>query len=306
MSRGGRVARSVVAAAVWVAVPSMAFATKLDKAACAELSTELSAITGTGIKSEMERGPEWAKANMPPERLQSVRRLLELEDQLEFRCGVRGKGKPAEQTAAPAPGTPPSAGKGATPPPNAAQDSTAAAKQPAPGVVPETPATAQRTTAPAMLAPVIKPPVALKPAHVVPAPPTQRTSTAPAVITPAAAEPVAKPAAVPPVAPGAVKPPATAAAPPSAAKPQQPAPITPATPPAQTAATAPIEDNAPPAAASIGPTPGGPAPPGGPLPEVKKPGDPAALAKKKNPRRNPSSAYVAPSDVSPYALPGMR
>ena len=55
-----------------------------------------------------------------------------------------------------------------------------------------------------------------------------------------------------------------------------------------------------PAAASIGPTPGGP------LSAVKKPGDPAAVAKKKNPRRNPSSAYVAPVDVTPYALPGMR
>ena len=86
----------------------------------------------------------------------------------------------------------------------------------------------------------------------------------------------------------------------------KPLPITPTTPPAQTAAATPIEDNAPPAAASIGPTPSGPAPPGGPVPEVKKPGDPAALAKKKNPRRNPSSAYVAPSDVIPYSLPGMR
>ena len=88
--------------------------------------------------------------------------------------------------------------------------------------------------------------------------------------------------------------------PPSAAKPQPPAPVAPLTPPAQTAAVPPVEDNVAPAAASIGPTPGGP------LPAVKKPGDPAVAAKKKNPRRNPSSAYVAPGDVSPFALPGMR
>ena len=304
MSRGGRVVRSVVAAAVCAAVPSMAFATKLDKAACADLTTEFNAITGTGIKAEMERGPEWAKANMPPERLQSARRLIELEDQLEFRCGGRGKGKPAEQTATPATGAgnPPPPGIGAAPP-NAVQDSSKAAEQPAPQVVPEPPATGQLTTAPAILAPVIKPPVALKPAHVAPAPPTQRTSTGPAVIIPAPAAPVAPAAAAPPVAPPAVKPPATAAVPatpPSAAKPQLPAPVAPTTPPAQTAATPPIEDNAPPAAASIGPTPGGP------LPAVKKPGDPASVAKKKNPRRNPSSAYVAPGDVNPFSLPGMR
>jgi hypothetical protein len=309
MSRGGRVARSVVAAAVCAAAPSMAFAAKLDKAACAELTTERNAITGTGIKAEMERGPEWAKANMPPERLQSARRLIEIEDQLEFRCGIRSKRKPAEQTAAPAPAAskPQAPGTGATPPPNAVQDSTKAAGQPAPRVVAEPPATGRRTSAPAMLAPVIKPPVALKPAHVVPAPPTQRTSAGPAVISPAAAAPVAPPAAVPsaaasPDAPSAVKAPVTAVAPtvaPSAAKPQQPAPVAPTTPPAQTAAVPPVEDNVAPAAASIGPTPGGP------LPAVKKSGDPAAVAKKK-PRRNPSSAYVAPRDVNPFSIPGMR
>jgi hypothetical protein len=243
----------------------MAFAAKLDKAACAELSTELSALTGTGIKAEMDRGPEWAKANMPPERLQSARRLLELEDQLEFRCGVRSKRKPAEQTATRTPGA------GTPPPPNVAQDSTTPAEQPAP------------RSAPAMLAPAIKPPVALKPANVVPAPPTQRTSTAPPVAGPGAAAP-ATPAA---------------AAPPAAAKPQQPVPITPTTPPEQTAATAPIEDNAPAEAASIGPTPSGP------VTEVKKPDDPVVV-KKKNSRRNPASAYVAPSEVNPFSLPGMR
>ncbi|MDP1908721.1 MAG: hypothetical protein Q8K85_10495, partial [Hyphomicrobium sp.] len=275
MSRGGRVARIVVAAAVCAAAPTMAFAAKLDKAACAELATELNAIAGTGIKSEMERGPEWAKANMPPERLQSARRLIEIEDQLEFRCGVRGKGKPAEQTATstPAAGTPPGSGPAATPPPNAVEDSTKAAEQPASRVAAEPPAAGQRTTAPANLAPVIKPPVPLQPTHVVPAPPAQRTSAGPAVISPAAAAPVAPPAAAsPPAAPQAVKAPVTAVArpaAPSAAKPQQPAPLATTTPsPAQTAAVRPVEDNVAPAAASIGPTPGGP------LPAVKKPGDP--------------------------------
>jgi hypothetical protein len=285
----------------------MAFASKLDKAACAQLATELNAITGTGITSEMERGPEWAKANMSSERLQSARRLIEIEDQLEFRCGVRRKGKPAQQTATPAPaaGTPPGPGIAASPP-NTVQDSTKAAEQPAPRVAAEPPATGQRTTAPANLAPVIKPPVALQPQHVAPAPPTQRTSAGPAVISPAAAAPVAPPAATPPAtappaAPAAVKVPATAAVPTAApaAKRQQPAPVAPTTPPAQTAAVPPVEDNVAPAAASIGPTPG-------PLPEVKKSGDPAAVAKKKNPRRNPSSAYVSPREVSPFSLPGMR
>ena len=45
----------------------------------------------------MERGPAWAMANMPPERLESVRRLLEIEDQLEFRCSMRGIAKPKDK-----------------------------------------------------------------------------------------------------------------------------------------------------------------------------------------------------------------
>jgi hypothetical protein len=36
----------------------------------------------------MERGPEWALANLPPEKIASIRRLIEVEEQLEFRCGM--------------------------------------------------------------------------------------------------------------------------------------------------------------------------------------------------------------------------
>ena len=54
-------------------------------------------------------------------------------------------------------------------------DSKRAAEQP-PRNVPPT-ATENRAGAPAMLAPVFKPPVAMQPTHLPPAPPTQRTST---------------------------------------------------------------------------------------------------------------------------------
>ena len=100
MSRGGRAVRSVVAAAVCgrragcgVWPPS---STRRPAPICRPSSTP---STGTGIKADMERGPEWAKANMPPERLQSARRLLELEDQLEFRCGGAQGSRQAERQA---------------------------------------------------------------------------------------------------------------------------------------------------------------------------------------------------------------
>ncbi len=41
-----------------------------------------------GTRDDMERGPEWAKANLPPDRLENILRLIEVEEQLEFRCGV--------------------------------------------------------------------------------------------------------------------------------------------------------------------------------------------------------------------------
>jgi hypothetical protein len=69
------------------------------------------------------------------------------------------------------------------------------------------------------------------------------------------------------------------------------------------AATPPVTKSGPlPSAAAV---PAQPAP-GGAVPAAKKPGDPAtAAARKKNSRRNPSSAYLSPGDVSPFSLPGM-
>ena len=171
----------MVAVAVCGLAPAAA-AAKLDNAACAALTDERNAIAATGVKADMERGPDWAKANMPPERLQSALRLLEVEDQLEFRCGRRGKPAKPEQTAAPA--TPPTPnGAPAAAVKNSAQDnaqdSTKPEEQPPPRAVPVAPADQKSTSASPTPTPTIQQPVALKPAPVVPAPPTQPTSVAP-------------------------------------------------------------------------------------------------------------------------------
>jgi hypothetical protein len=63
-------------------------ATRLDKSACNLLNAELAGIVATGTRDDMEQGPAWAKANLPPVRLGKIRRLIELEEQLEFRCGM--------------------------------------------------------------------------------------------------------------------------------------------------------------------------------------------------------------------------
>ena len=39
---------------------------------------------------QLAKGPEWAKANLPPDKLEQIRRLIEVDEQLLFRC----QGKP--------------------------------------------------------------------------------------------------------------------------------------------------------------------------------------------------------------------
>ncbi len=61
-------------------------AAKLDKEECDGLKTELGQLLSTGLAADMRLGPEWAKANLAPERLLQVKRLIEIEEQINFRC----------------------------------------------------------------------------------------------------------------------------------------------------------------------------------------------------------------------------
>lgn len=305
-------------------------AAKLDKEACAGLASELAAITATGIKAEMERGPDWGKANMSADRLRDVRRVLELEDELQFRCGARGIYKPAE----PAPAVPaattinanavkPPAAPTAVPPSVAAPAPPAAAS--APAVVQQPPAaTGNGKPGPAMSHDgQTAPATTTNSTQSTPKPPAVSAAPAPAKSTPppatgaqsAAGSPkivtVAPPPAAlggppaPKVTPPAVlpaNPPAVAKVPPAVAAPGRPATAT-------SGHSAPIVAANPP----VSPPTVGALPPvtkTGPLPSAAASVVPATgaatAARKKNPRRTPSSAYVSPNDVSPFALPGMR
>lgn len=66
----------------------MASADQLGKDACAALKAEAATLDATGLKDEMEKGPDWAKANMAPDRLSQVARYIEIEEQISFRCRV--------------------------------------------------------------------------------------------------------------------------------------------------------------------------------------------------------------------------
>jgi hypothetical protein len=79
-----------VALAVLAASGGQCFAAKLDREACKSLGAEVDSLITAGVKADMDRGPEWGKANLAPARLEDIKRLIELGEQLEFRCGAGG------------------------------------------------------------------------------------------------------------------------------------------------------------------------------------------------------------------------
>jgi hypothetical protein len=61
-------------------------AAPLDKEGCAKLKVEEGELEQAGVRRDMSKGPHWAKVNLAPDKLEQIRRLLEVEEQLLFRC----------------------------------------------------------------------------------------------------------------------------------------------------------------------------------------------------------------------------
>ncbi len=88
--RRGRQWLGGLALALYASGAGQAFATKLDKDSCKALKAEVESLVAAGVKTDMERGSEWAQANLAPARLSEIKHLIELGEQLEFRCGSAG------------------------------------------------------------------------------------------------------------------------------------------------------------------------------------------------------------------------
>jgi hypothetical protein len=257
------------------------WANHLDKTACADLNTELAGLLASGLKEDMDKGPAWAAANLPPERLVAINKVIELQGLVAFRCGSPGRNlakspnpKPGDKAPADAPAT----AKAATAKSNAddSGDDATSATKPAPkktmrrkrgsaATKPELPVVVPVSTTPAIQSRAT-------------APPTQ-----PAAVTSAKLVPeVDKPAV---------------SAPPKAA---------PANNPVRTVSTAPDSAQAkapvgtvPVAAAVATPAAGAQA---APATGMEKGATPKTAAKKPS-RRDSTSAYMAPADVNPFGLP---
>jgi hypothetical protein len=71
-----------------VALSGSALAAKLDPVACDALKAERARVATDALKSDMMKGPEWAKANLSAERLKEIEQLIGLEEGIAFRCPV--------------------------------------------------------------------------------------------------------------------------------------------------------------------------------------------------------------------------
>lgn len=73
----------VVACAAGVSAKEAA---RIDEAACVDFGSEITALKKQGIEGDIERGAEWGKANLSPERLRQIERYIFLDEKLTFRC----------------------------------------------------------------------------------------------------------------------------------------------------------------------------------------------------------------------------
>lgn len=63
-----------------------ASAAPLDGAVCDGMKAEKQKAVATGLPADIERGPDWAKTNLSPERLKEIEHFIELDEQIAFRC----------------------------------------------------------------------------------------------------------------------------------------------------------------------------------------------------------------------------
>ena len=59
---------------------------RVDEAACVAFGTEKAELDKSNIAEDIERGAEWGKANLSPERLRQISRHIFLDEMLTFRC----------------------------------------------------------------------------------------------------------------------------------------------------------------------------------------------------------------------------
>ena len=79
---------------------SRAAAEPLDKSSCASLANDRKKLFTPSMQAALDRGPDWVKDHLNDQELEQVRKFLDVEAQIAFRC--RGGGVDKKAVAAPA------------------------------------------------------------------------------------------------------------------------------------------------------------------------------------------------------------
>ena len=75
-----------LAACAIPAATALATQPKIDADTCTQLRLEQIKFRQSGIVDDMAKGPEWAKANLPPDRLREIEHYMALDEQVKFGC----------------------------------------------------------------------------------------------------------------------------------------------------------------------------------------------------------------------------
>jgi hypothetical protein len=66
----------------------------LDKQSCAGLQNQRKQLFNADMQAALEQGPDWVKKHLTDEAIERVRRFLDVEEQIQFRCRGGGVDKP--------------------------------------------------------------------------------------------------------------------------------------------------------------------------------------------------------------------
>ena len=80
------VSRTIGLVSIMLAASCTAARAEFGQADCDRLKTENAALVKQGVPKLMEKGPEWAKANLDPAKLDQIKRLIDVSEQIMFRC----------------------------------------------------------------------------------------------------------------------------------------------------------------------------------------------------------------------------
>ena len=89
------------AALLATAATSLAPAATLDQQTCDQLKLEIGQLEGMGARESLSKGATWGKANLRAAQLEQVKKLIEMDETVAFRCP---RPKPEPQAAAAASG----------------------------------------------------------------------------------------------------------------------------------------------------------------------------------------------------------